>query len=134
MPYYVVQKVTDVLNKSGKSITGAKVLVLGAAYKKDVDDIRESPAVKIITLLQDKGADISYHDPYIPVIRGMRKYPELVMEGVELTEGELKAADCLLLITDHSCFDYGWILEHSGLVVDTRNGFGGWASDKIVKA
>jgi len=134
MPYYVIQKTMEALNDNGKSIKEAKVLVLGAAYKKDVDDIRESPAVKIITLLQEKGASVSYHDPYIAVISGMRKYPELTLESVDLNEDTLQEADCVLVVTDHSCFDFGWILEHSNLVVDTRNVFKGYKDKKIYKA
>jgi len=134
MPYYVVQKTVEALNEKDKSIKGAKVLVLGAAYKKDVDDIRESPAVKIITLLQEKGAVLDYHDPFIPVIEGMRKYPELMMQSQNLSFETLKDKDCVLLVTDHSCFDLGWILEHSSLVVDTRNALRDFKSEKIVRA
>jgi len=134
MPYFVVQKVADALNGVEKSIKGSKVLVLGAAYKKDVDDIRESPAVKIITLLQEKGAEVSYHDPYIPVIRDLRDYPGLKITGVGLTEKTLNAADCVLLLTDHSCFDLKLIVEHSKLIIDTRNAFKGQSAAKIIKA
>ena len=134
MPYYVLQKTIDALNENGKSLKGARVLVLGAAYKKDVDDIRESPAVKIITLLKEKGAQVIYHDPYIPEIKGMRKYPGLIMKAVELEEETLQGVDCVLLVTDHSCYDYGWILDNSTLIVDTRNAFKDYRSPKIYKA
>jgi UDP-N-acetyl-D-glucosamine dehydrogenase len=134
MPYFVVQKVADALNGVQKSIKGSKVLVLGAAYKKDVDDIRESPAVKIITLMQEKGAEVSYHDPYITAIRDLRDYPGLEMTGVELTEVTLTQADCVLLLTDHSCLDLELILEHSKLIIDTRNAFKGQSASKIIKA
>ena len=134
MPYYVVQKTVEALNDRGKSIKGAGVLILGAAYKKDVDDIRESPAVKIITLLQEKGAMVDYHDPYIPVIEGMRKYPDLMMNSVDLNEQELAKSDCVLVVTDHGCFDYDWILEHSSLIVDTRNVFKHKGNKKIERA
>jgi UDP-N-acetyl-D-glucosamine dehydrogenase len=134
MPYFVVQKVADALNGVQKSIKGSKVLVLGAAYKKDVDDIRESPAVKIITMLQEKGAEVVYHDPYIPVIRDLRDYPGLEMTGVGLTEETLNGADCVLLLTDHSCFDLKLIMEHSKLIIDTRNAFKGQSASKIIKA
>lgn len=134
MPYYVVQKTVDAMNDRGKSVKEAKVLVIGVAYKKDVDDIRESPAVKIINLLQDKGAQVSYHDPYIPLIKGMRKYPGLVMESVNLNAKMIKKTDCVLIVTDHSCIDYSWILKHSNLVVDTRNTLEGVISENIVKA
>ena len=134
MPYYVLQKTIDALNENGKSLKGARVLVLGAAYKKDVDDIRESPAVKIITLLKEKGAQVIYHDPYITEIKGMRKYPGLIMKAVELEEETLQGVDCVLLVTDHSCYDYGWILDNSALIVDTRNAFKNYQSPKIYKA
>jgi UDP-N-acetyl-D-glucosamine dehydrogenase len=134
MPYYVVQKTLDALNVLGISMKDAKILILGAAYKRDVDDIRESPAVKIIKLLQAKGAAISYHDPYIPVIDSLRRYPDLVMKSIELTEDELKRQDCILIITDHSCFDYQWILQNSSLIVDTRNVFKGIYNRRIIRA
>lgn len=134
MPYYVVQKTVEALNDRGKSIKGAKVLVLGAAYKKDVDDIRESPAVKIITMLRDKGAEVSYNDPYIPLIEGMRNYPELFMESTDIAEDILKEQDCLVIITDHSCYDIEKIFQHSNLIIDTRNALCSYKSDKIVKA
>ena len=134
MPYHVIQKTIEALNDRGKSIRGARVLVLGAAYKKDIDDIRESPAVKIITLLKDKGAHVSYHDPYIPLIEGMRSYPELVMKSGPLSKDLLNNQDSVLIITDHSCFDYGWILEESSLVIDTRNALKDFKDGKIVKA
>jgi len=121
MPYYVVRKTIEALNKRGKSVKECRVLVLGAAYKKNVDDIRESPAVKIITLLEDTGAHVSYHDPYIPFIHDMRKYPDLVMESVKLDEKVLREQDCVLIVTDHSCIDYSMIQQHSRLIVDTRN-------------
>ncbi len=134
MPYYVVQKLVDALNNRGKSIKDARILVLGAAYKKDVDDIRESPAVKIITLLQEKGAAVSYHDPNIPVIEGMRKYPGFKMRSIELTDKVLRDSDCVAIITDHSCYDYTWILKHSHLIIDTRNVYKGNICSKVVKA
>lgn len=134
MPYFVVQKVADALNGVEKSIKGSKILVLGAAYKKDVDDIRESPSVKIITILQEKGAEVSYHDPYIPVIRDMRDYPGLEMSGVKLTKDTLAESDCVLLLTDHSCFDREMIMNYSPLIIDTRNAFKGYSSSKVVKA
>lgn len=134
MPYYVVQKTIEALNERGSSIKGSKILLLGAAYKKDVDDYRESPTLKILMLLKDKGAEVSYHDPYIPAIQGIRRYPELVMHSSKLDEHALQAMDCLILVTDHSCFDYGWILQHSKLLVDTRNVLQDFISDKIIKA
>ena len=134
MPYFVVRKTVDALNEQGLSIKDANLLILGAAYKKDIDDIRESPALKIITLLNERGAKVTYHDPYIPVIEGLRSYPGLAMESSELTEAALNRADCVLVVTDHSCFDYAWILEQSNLVIDTRNAYSAYSSDKIIKA
>ncbi|GAB4574187.1 MAG: nucleotide sugar dehydrogenase [Anaerolineae bacterium] len=126
MPYYVADKVMDALNDDGKALRGSKVAVLGVAYKKDIDDVRESPALDVIHLLQEKGALVSYHDPYIPSIR---------LDGETITSAELTAewlaeADAVVWITDHTDYDRQWILDHARLVVDTRNatkGFNGKA-------
>ena len=134
MPYYVVQKTMEALNSKEKSIKGSEILILGAAYKKDIDDIRESPAVKIITLLQSKGAVISYHDPYVPIIEGMRSYPDLRMRSVELTEEILNKMDCVIIVTDHSCIDYRWILAHSQLLIDTCNALKNLENSNVIKA
>ena len=121
MPYYVVQKTMDALSDHNKSIKNARILILGAAYKKDVDDCRESPAIKIMKLLEDKGASISYNDPYVPKLEGLRSYPSLTLFSVELTEDTLQCSDCVVIVTDHSIYDYRWILSNSPIVVDTRN-------------
>jgi len=134
MPFWVAQKVVDALNSNGKSIKGAEVLVLGAAYKKDVDDNRESPSVKIIHLLMAKGARVCYNDPYIPVLKDMRKYPDFQMESIGLNEELLKAVDCVLIATDHSNYDYEFIYKHSPLIIDTRNAMKEFQDTKIVKA
>jgi len=134
MPYYVLQKTMEALNSREKSIKGSEILILGAAYKKDIDDIRESPAVKIITMLQEKGAVVSYHDPYVPLIESMRSYPDLKMKSVELTEEILHNMDCVIIVTDHSCIDYRWVLAHSQLVIDTRNALQGLDESKVTKA
>lgn len=134
MPYYVVNKTTEALNDRGKPVKGAKILILGAAYKKDVDDIRESPALKIISLLKEQGADVIYHDPYIDCIADNRKYPDLVMSSVELNSLVLAEQDCVMVLTAHSTIDYAWVLEHSKLVVDTRNVLAGVIDQKIIKA
>ncbi len=123
MPYFVVERVAEVLNLHGKPLKGSQILVLGIAYKKDVDDNRESPGVKIIDILRQKGARVSYHDPHIPRCAGMRRYPGLEMESVSLTAETLRQADLVLLVTDHSVFDYGWIASQARLIVDTRNAF-----------
>lgn len=120
MPDYVVSKTADALNKRGKCLRGAKILILGIAYKRDIDDMRESPALEIIELLREKGAKISYNDPYIPRIPKVRKY-DLDLKSTPLTAKFLKSVDAALIITDHSSYDYGWIVENSDLVVDTRN-------------
>ncbi len=120
MPYYVVEKVVDALNMREKVISHAKVLVLGLAYKKDIDDTRESPSLKLIELLTQKGAEVDYNDPYIPRTKKMRMY-DLKKNSVPLTEETLKKYDCVLIATDHSSYDYDWIVKNASLVVDTRN-------------
>lgn len=118
MPEYVVEKITAALNTKRISINGAKILVLGVSYKKDISDLRESPALDVIRLLQEKGAKVSYCDPYVPVIR-MDSGPD--MKAIPLNEKALKWADCAAVITDHSNFNYQWIVDRSSIVVDTRN-------------
>ncbi len=120
MPYYVVSRVMDALNDRGVALRGSKVLILGIAYKKDIDDPRESPAVKIIELLKERGAIIDYNDPLIPRIPPMRKH-DLKLESVELTNETLAEYDCVLIVTDHSAYEYDRIVDYSRLVVDTRN-------------
>jgi UDP-N-acetyl-D-glucosamine dehydrogenase len=120
MPYYVVEKTVAALNDAGKSIKGARVLVLGLAYKKDIDDVRESPSLKVIELLQARGAAVDYNDPYIAATFKTRKY-DLGMKSVPVTAGTLKSYDCAIVLTDHSIYDPQFIVEHSQLVVDTRN-------------
>jgi UDP-N-acetyl-D-glucosamine dehydrogenase len=133
MPYYVVGKVVDALNARGRSIKGAQILVLGLSYKKDIDDVRESPSLKLITLLQGKGAKVGYNDPHVPKTHKMRDY-DLRMSSVLLTEKNLKKYDCVLISTDHSAYDYPFIVKNSKLVIDTRNATGKVRSGKIVRA
>lgn len=121
MPYYVVNKTIEALNRRGKSIRGAKVLVLGIAYKKDIDDQRGSPSLKIITLLQEKGARVAYNDPYVPHSAGHREYPNLDLRSVPLTAPRLRRSDAVIIATDHSAYDYGWVVKNAPIVVDTRN-------------
>jgi len=121
MPYYVIDKTIEALNARGKSIKGAKVLVLGLAYKKDIDDSRESPSLKIISLLRDRGAQASYNDPYVPRVAGHREYPGLELASVPLTAARLRKSDAVVIATDHSDYDYDWIVRNAPLVVDTRN-------------
>ena len=121
IPRFVVEKTAWGLNDHGKSIRGAKILILGVAYKKDIDDTRESPAMEIMRLLQEKGAVLSYHDPYVPELYAMRHYDFSDLSSVELTPDLLKEQDAILIATDHTKIDYAWIVENSGLVIDTRN-------------
>lgn len=131
MPYYVIQKTMEALNERGKTLKTAKVLVLGMAYKKDVDDMRESPSLELVRLLKGKGAIVDYNDPFIPVAVSHRK--GFKMTSTELTEKVLKGYDCVLIATNHSIYDYKWIVENSALVIDTRNATAGIKSDKVVK-
>lgn len=124
MPYYVVGKVTDALNRQGKSIGDSRILVLGLAYKKDIDDTRESPSLKLIELMSEHGAHVDFNDPYIPHAKKMRMY-DLKKSSVPITADSLKSYDCVVVATDHSCYDYNFILKHSSLVVDTRNATNG---------
>jgi len=119
MPFYVVGKVFEALNLQTKPIKGSKILVLGLAYKKDVDDVRESPSLVLIELLQKLGADVDYNDPHVPATHKMRKH-DLEMESIELNVENIKSYDCVLIATDHSDYDYKWIVKHSNIVVDTR--------------
>lgn len=135
-PYYVVEKVFHALNCVKKSINGSKILLLGVAYKKNVDDMRESPSLKLIDLLREKGAEIDYSDPYVPALPKTRKY-DFHMDSVELTADKLQQYDLVLLSTDHDSFDYKFIAENAKLIVDTRNAFGknGVAlNEKLIKA
>jgi len=135
MPYYVVSKAIDALNARKKSIRGGRVLILGVAYKRDIDDIRESPALAIMKLLQDKGAKITYNDPYVPKLHPMRRY-DFTMSSKPLTEALLRKADLVMIVTDHSQYDYRWIVNNASLIVDTRNATRGIRSarGKIIKA
>jgi UDP-N-acetyl-D-glucosamine dehydrogenase len=121
MPYYVVTKTVEALNENGKSIKGAKILILGLAYKEDIDDQRESPSLKIISLFKKRGANVSYSDPYVPQASGYRDYPGLVLESVDLTEKKLKECDAVVIVTAHSAYDFEWIAKNASLIVDTRN-------------
>ncbi|MGH7801682.1 MAG: nucleotide sugar dehydrogenase [Thermodesulfobacteriota bacterium] len=121
MPHYVLSKISEGLNRDGRSVRGANILLLGISYKKDVDDTRESPALKIISLLKEQGANVRYNDPYVPSVSGFRHYPELRMSSTPLTEGSLWRFDCVVIVTDHSCYNWQEIVDKSQLVIDTRN-------------
>ncbi len=117
MPRYWVEKVVDALNQAGKPLKGSNVLVLGVAYKKDIDDVRESPALDIVELLRQKGADVRYHDPYVAEFahngHGLRSEADL--------ESALRAADCVVIVTDHSVYDWRHVSQMATALVDTRN-------------
>jgi UDP-N-acetyl-D-glucosamine dehydrogenase len=130
MPYHVVGSVAAALNRQSKSLNGSRVLVLGVAYKKDIDDLRESPSLTIIELLQKEGAEVSYNDPYIPFVDKGRKY-NLQMNSAPLND--LRQYDCVLILTDHSNYDYAKIAKESQLLVDTRNATRGIQSSNIVR-
>ena len=122
MPSYVVQKTSDALNQSGKPLKNSKVLILGIAYKKNIDDMRESPSVEVMKLLQQKGAKISYSDPFFPTFPSMRKY-SFNLHSQSITQESLSKNDAVILATDHDSFDYELILENSPLLIDTRGRF-----------
>jgi UDP-N-acetyl-D-glucosamine dehydrogenase len=131
MPRFVVNKVQDALNNQSKPVKGSRLLVLGAAYKPDIDDIRESPALEVIHLLNNKGADVVYHDPYIPHI----DEEHWTKDSVKDLMAEVQKADAVVIITNHKVYDYPAILNAAKLVVDTRNALGdlGKASSKVVR-
>jgi UDP-N-acetyl-D-glucosamine dehydrogenase len=120
MPQYVVQKVADALNTHSRAVRGASVLVLGVSYKRDIDDVRESPAIDVMVELVRKGARVTYHDPYVPKL-GPHEWPSGDLASVPLTPETLAAADCVVILTNHTAFDYDAIVRHARLVVDTRN-------------
>ncbi|MBI4715912.1 MAG: nucleotide sugar dehydrogenase [Nitrospirae bacterium] len=140
MPYVVVNRVADALNRRKKSVNGSKILVLGVAYKKDISDFRESPALDVIRLLQEKGGEIAYHDPYVLVLDGehlshggggTRRPP---LQSISLDDYVvLQKYDCIVIVTNHSSYDYPKVAEQASLIVDTRNAMKGISSDKIVK-
>ncbi|HSV26657.1 MAG TPA: nucleotide sugar dehydrogenase, partial [Sedimentisphaerales bacterium] len=135
MPHYVIQHVMEALNERKKSLKGSKVLVLGLAYKKDIDDVRESPSIELIEMLKAKGARVDYNDPYIPATHKQREH-DLRMKSRKLSSAMLRTYDAVLISTDHSVYDYDWIVANSKLVVDSRNATAAVRKnrDRIVKA
>ena len=117
MPEYVVERVTRALNETGKALKGSKVVVLGVAYKRDISDLRESPALDVITLFKNQGAKVVYSDPYVPAVH----FDSGDMKSVKLTAAVLKSADIVVVLTDHTNFNYQWIVDNAPLVFDTRN-------------
>jgi UDP-N-acetyl-D-glucosamine dehydrogenase len=124
MPQYVVERIAEALNEHGKPIKGSRICVLGVAYKKDVDDPRESPAFPIMERLQARGAVVNYNDPHIPQLPAMRHHT-IRLDSQPLTESFLASQDCLVIATDHSDYDFPWLAEHARLIVDTRNATAG---------
>jgi len=135
MPRYVVTRIMEAMNGHGKALRGSRVLILGAAYKQDVDDMRESPSLRLIELLQGHGAEVDYNDPHIPKLPPLRHYA-FDMASAPITEKSLAAYDCVVVATAHSAYDYDFIVEHAPLVVDTRNATKAVSKnrEKIVKA
>ena len=117
---HVVSSLRDALNRRKQCLQDARILILGIAYKKDIDNSRESPSLRIIELLKDNGARVDYHDPYFPRLHKMRKY-DFGMGAVEPTAEALASYDAVVIVTDHSSYDYAAIVRHARLVVDTRN-------------
>jgi len=129
MPEYVVQKITDGLNRLKKPVNGSRILILGISYKADIDDTRESPAIDVIDLLKQKGAEVVYHDPYV------KESPKELkgVERIELDPEQIRRCDCAAIITGHSGVDYGLVLDNVPVLVDTRNVMKDFASEKIIK-
>jgi UDP-N-acetyl-D-glucosamine dehydrogenase len=133
MPHYVADKVGQALNTQRKAVNGSSVLVLGIAYKRDIDDIRESPSLDVMHVLQERGARLAYADPHAPTLRA-RDWPgRSDMTAVTLTPTELARHDCVVILTNHSAFDYGAVVQHAALVVDTRNALGPDAGAHVVR-
>ncbi|HLA43620.1 MAG TPA: nucleotide sugar dehydrogenase, partial [Aggregatilineales bacterium] len=129
MPYHVLKMISDALNDGAKSVRNARVAVMGVAYKRDIDDVRESPALDIIQLLEEKGAKVSYHDPYVPSVR---LEGERMMQSTAYSTEWLAAQDCVVIVTDHTAFNAAEILAHAELVVDTRNFTAGHQGKAVV--
>jgi UDP-N-acetyl-D-glucosamine dehydrogenase len=127
MPHFVVDKIQNALNDASKPVKGSHIHVMGVAYKRDIDDVRESPAIDVMLLLLKRGAELTYSDPHVPRLR---------LDGVELTsspEETAATADCTVIVTDHSAFDYPGLVERAPLIVDTRNALKGYRAAKIVR-
>ncbi len=129
MPLYVLDKITHALNDQEKSVRGSQVLILGAAYKRDVDDIRESPALDIISLLRQRGAEVAYCDPHV---RELRLDPETMLTAADYSPALLRSADCVVVVTDHSAFNWREIAAHSRVIVDTRHVYNSRDDDHII--
>jgi UDP-N-acetyl-D-glucosamine dehydrogenase len=127
MPHFVADKVQNALNEAGKPVKGSRIHVMGVAYKRDIDDVRESPALDVMMLLERRGGTVTYSDPHVPVLR---------VDGLDLTSAPESAAadaDCVVIVTDHSAFDYQGLVDRARLIVDTRNALKNFKSAKIVR-
>ena len=133
MPHYVVEKITETLNASRKAVNGARILVLGVAYKRDIDDVRESPALDVMKLLREKGAHVVYSDPHVPFLTAELWNGPHALESLTLDREVLEACDCAVIITDHRAFDYEFIAQHCQNVVDTRNALHGTVASHVVR-
>jgi len=136
MPHYVIERIGEALNKVSRSIRGSKILIAGVAYKKDIDDMRESPSLEIMKLLKERGAELYYNDPYIPNLPRTREYDFSYMSSVPLNQDTLGKMDIVVITTDHTNVDYQALVDHSRMVVDTRNATKQIkrGSEKIVRA
>ncbi len=144
MPHHVIERLMHALNDpplrdgapifAPRALRGAHILVLGVAYKADIDDVRESPALEILELLEEKGAIVRYHDPYIPKVPRTRRHGDLQLASCALTDAELQASDCALIVTAHKSIDYARVVSRSRLVLDTRNACRDISDARIVKA
>ena len=136
MPAFVIGKVAEALNKQRKPVNGSRVLILGVAYKPNIDDPRESPALELFDLLLKQGAEVIYNDPHIPKLPTLRHYPHLKAESRPLTTDLLREQDCVLIVTNHQAYDWAWIVENASLIVDSRNATAGLTSNhgRIVRA
>jgi UDP-N-acetyl-D-glucosamine dehydrogenase len=129
MPDYVVERAADALNERGKSVRGSRLLVIGVSYKPDVGDVRESPALKVIERLRRKGAEVAYHDPYVPSL----SHSDTELFSVPLSRETVAAADCVLVLTHHYCLAWGMIAEAAQVVLDTRNALRGFLGENIIR-
>jgi UDP-N-acetyl-D-glucosamine dehydrogenase len=125
MPHYVVDKVAEALNTRRKAVNGSKILIAGVAYKRDIDDMRESPAMDVMGLLLARGAEIAYADPWVPEVHGREWSGGYDVKAVDMTRGQISQYDCVVIITDHKAFDYQALVEEADVIVDTRNAIKG---------
>jgi UDP-N-acetyl-D-glucosamine dehydrogenase len=133
MPHYVVEKITETLNASRKAVNGSRILVLGVAYKRDIDDVRESPALDVMKLLGEKGAHVAFSDPPVPFLTADQWNGPHALESLPLDRQVLEECDCAVVITDHRAFDYELIAQHCRHIVDTRNALHGMVGSQLVR-